>query len=159
MADLMDRIIPLEDLEDFKVAEGDPDVRGWEVVLADGTRIGEVDRLLVDTQAMKVRYLDVDLENGLLEDGGERHALIPIGSARLDRDDDRVFVDGLTRVDVRTLPEYTHAPLTPEDELLIRRQWDRGYTGLGNDPDFYNHRLYDDYGFYGSRRANTERQY
>lgn len=159
MADLMDRVVPLENLEDFKVAEGDPDVRGWDVVLGDGTRIGEVDRLLVDPHAMKVRYLDVDLDNGLLDDGDERHVLVPIGSARLDRDDDRVLVDGLTRVEVRTLPEYRHAQLTHEDELLVRRQWDRGYTGVGSDPDFYNHRLYDDHSFYGPRRVNTERQY
>ena len=55
-------MVPLDQLDDFRVASGDPDVRGWEVVGSDGGKIGEVDELLVDTRAMKVRYLDVDLD-------------------------------------------------------------------------------------------------
>lgn len=56
----------------YKVAEGDPDVRGWDVMDRDGGRIGEVDDLLVDTEALKVRYLEVRLDPRLVhgtEDG------------------------------------------------------------------------------------------
>lgn len=61
---------PLVHLEGsgYKVADGDPDVRGWEVIGSDGRRIGEVDDLLVDTAAMKVRYLEVRLDRHLAED-------------------------------------------------------------------------------------------
>lgn len=59
------RVVPLSQLTDYQVAEGDPDVRGWEVVAADGARLGTVDDLLVDTAQMKVRYLDVELEQGV----------------------------------------------------------------------------------------------
>ena len=38
MANEMDRIVPLDDLEDFEVAEGEPDVPGWEVLASDGDR-------------------------------------------------------------------------------------------------------------------------
>lgn len=64
---------PLRKLHGYRVAEGDPDVRGWEVVGADDRRIGHVDDLLVDTPAMKVRYLEVALALDLLaeaEPGG-----------------------------------------------------------------------------------------
>ena len=36
--------------------------RGWEVRTTEGRRIGKVDDLLVDRQAMRVKYLDVELD-------------------------------------------------------------------------------------------------
>lgn len=62
------RVAPLRNLRGYRVAEGDPDVRGWEVVGGDRRRIGTVDDLLVDTPEGKVRYLDVQLDTGLYRD-------------------------------------------------------------------------------------------
>lgn len=171
MNDDLDRVVPLDQLDDFKVAEGDPDVRGWEVVASDGRKIGEVDQLLVDTAAMKVRYLDVDLDNELVagaSDTSDRHVLIPIGYARLDEGSDRVMVDNLASSDVAGLPEYTHGPITRDFETSLRSRFDTGYTAAGasglasaeaaetratdRDNDFYSHDLYDDNRFYGARR-------
>ncbi len=50
------------DESDMEVAEGEPDVRGWTVVTTDQHRIGEVEDLLVDPVAMKVRYLTIELD-------------------------------------------------------------------------------------------------
>ena len=55
-------VTPLRTLHNYRIAEGDPDVRGWEVIGADGGKIGEVDDLLVDTHALKARYLEVALD-------------------------------------------------------------------------------------------------
>ncbi|HYG63423.1 MAG TPA: PRC-barrel domain-containing protein, partial [Thermoanaerobaculia bacterium] len=112
-------VVPLKDLKDFKVAKGDPDVRGWEVLANDGRRIGKVDELLVDTAAMKVRYLDVDLDRDIRGAmGGESlagdmkndHVLIPIGSAQIHEREDRVVVDLLHTL-VGGLPSYGHGPV------------------------------------------------
>ena len=177
MNDDLDRVVPLDQLDDFKVADGDPDVRGWEVVASDGRKIGEVDQLLVDTAAMKVRYLDVDVDNDLVagsSDTSDRHVLIPIGYARLDEESDRVIVDQLASSDIVGLPEYTHGPITRDFESSVRSRFDTGYTpgatgaaagaaGLAStgaadttrdtDNDFYSHDLYDDNRFYGARRT------
>jgi hypothetical protein len=59
-------IVPLSRLPGYTVSDGDPDVRGWEVVAGDGGRIGKVDGLLVDTGTMQVRYLDVEVDRDLL---------------------------------------------------------------------------------------------
>lgn len=59
------RIAALRNLRGYKVVEGDPDVRGWEVAGGDNLRIGTVNDLLVDTAAGKVRYLDIELDPGL----------------------------------------------------------------------------------------------
>ena len=112
-----DRIVPLRELSDFEVADGNPDVRGWEVTGAGGRKIGKVDQLLVDRDAMKVRYLDVDLE------GDRRHVLVPIGYAVLDRDRHGVRVDGLRAEDLPGLPAYAHGRLTDIDVDTLDRHW------------------------------------
>lgn len=146
--DAMDRIVPLDELDDFKVADGDPDVRGWNVMGADGRKIGEVDNLLIDTAAMKVRYLDVDLDDELIEASADRHVLIPIGYARLDEDDNQVFVQEMKSADVMGLPEYTHGPVTTDFETDLRRRFDTGFQATTVEKDFYEHDLYDDNKFY-----------
>lgn len=69
------RVTPLRNLRGYRIAEGDPDVRGWEVVGGDGRRIGSVNDLLVDTAEGKVRYLDVQLDKGLYRDAPEPAAV------------------------------------------------------------------------------------
>lgn len=63
------RVAALRNLRGYKVAEGDPDVRGWEVAGGDGLRIGTVNDLLVDTVAGKARYLDIELDPSLYLEG------------------------------------------------------------------------------------------
>jgi photosynthetic reaction center H subunit len=46
------RLAPMHQLDDYKVADGEPDIRGWSVRTADGRVAGKVDDLIVDTQAM-----------------------------------------------------------------------------------------------------------
>lgn len=157
MADEMDRIVPLDDLDDFEVAEGDPDVTGWDVIASDGRKIGEVDQLLVDTDAMKVRYLDVEIDEDLLETDKDRHVLIPIGFARLHEDDDQILVDNLSSNEVRDLPEYRHEPITREMESSVRRSFDRGFQGEPGEEEFYEHEHYDEGRFFGTRRGGEQR--
>lgn len=119
----MDRVVPLGQLDDFRVAEGEPDVRGWEVLASDGRKIGEVDELLVDTAAMKVRYLDVDVDDAMVAGGADRHVLIPIGYARLEEDRDCVMVDALASADLGTVPSYDQGPLTRDFETSVRESF------------------------------------
>jgi photosynthetic reaction center H subunit len=148
-----DRLVPIDKMSDFRVAEGDPDVRGWNVIGSDGTKVGKVDNLLVDREAMKVRYLDVDVDDDLVRTDRDHHILVPIGHARLERDEKRIVVGGIESGDLAALPEYTHEPLTPEYETSIRRRFDQQYQAE-SESDFYNDPLYDDRRFYGTGREN-----
>lgn len=56
------QLVHFDDLDDFKIADGEPDIRGWDVRGTDGEKIGKVEDLLVDTSAMKVRYIEVRLD-------------------------------------------------------------------------------------------------
>jgi len=155
------QIVPLSELDDFKVAEGDPDIRGWDVLAADGTKVGDVEDLLVDTGSMKVRYLEVDLDNDRF--GEDRHVLVPIGQARLDDDNDNVLVDGIQADAFATLPAYTRGAFSRDYETSLRQ----GFAGTAgaasttaatastDESDFYAHRDFDESRFLGSRRRGT----
>lgn len=158
-------IAPLKQLKDYKVASDDPDVRGWDIVARDGRKIGDVHDLLVDTVAMRVRYLDVELDRELLAGapavpgmahtgmlGEHRHVLVPIGTARLDEDHDRVYVDTLDSHDVAVLPPYDHTAFSREYETGVRQRWDHNYAPAPDRSDFYTGDLYDQERFYGPRR-------
>lgn len=118
----LDRVIPLNRLDDFEVADGNPDVRGWKVMSADGQEIGRVDQLLVDTDAMKVRYLDVDMKRGM---GGaeDRHTLLPIGYAVLDRHTQTVKATNLRAEECPTIPAYGRAALTQQGAQELDDHW------------------------------------
>ena len=78
------RLVPLSELlHNHRIASGDPDVRGWEVVGSDGRKLGRVHDLLVDTGSQRVRYLDVELDrelhSGSLPREGGRDPLGPEG--------------------------------------------------------------------------------
>jgi uncharacterized protein (TIGR02271 family) len=91
---------------DFEVAPGEPDVRGWKVVLADDEQIGKVDELMIDPAAGKVRYLDIDVDRKTFGLERNRHVLVPIASAQLDYNDKLVVLGGMTRAALLKLPEY-----------------------------------------------------
>lgn len=120
------RLQRLHDLEDFRVAKGDPDPRGWKVVAADGVAIGEVTELIVDTGSMEARYLDCDVEERKLElEPIDRHVLIPVEHARIDRDHKSVIVDGLPSHRVSDYPVYAGLPIADD----VRRTIDRTFRG------------------------------
>ncbi|MBD0297228.1 MAG: PRC-barrel domain-containing protein [Bacteroidota bacterium] len=65
----------LHELPDYKVASDSPDVRGWEVRDAYNRTIGKVDRLLVDKTAKCVVYLEVKVDESILEDDYKTYAI------------------------------------------------------------------------------------
>ena len=99
--------VSLKEHDEFKVATTDRDPRGWKVVSgADGRTIGKVDDLIADPATMKVRYLDIDLENS-------GHILLPVAYAQLSPREDRVTAEGLSIDDVGRLPTFEHLPVSP----------------------------------------------
>ena len=57
----------LDELSDYKIASDDPDVRGWDVKDKDTRVIGKVDNLLVNKDREQVVYLDVEVDNSIIE--------------------------------------------------------------------------------------------
>jgi sporulation protein YlmC with PRC-barrel domain len=154
------RVGPLSDLSDFTVASDDPDVRGWDVISADGRKIGDVKDLIVDTGAMKVRYLDVEVDKDFRADKDHR-ILVPIGQAQLHEKEDHVHVNALASTEVRSAPRYS-GDWSRSEEETVRRHYgtDTGRTSAAaGSAAYYGHSHYDDDRFFGSRRGTgSERQ-
>ena len=89
----MSTLMRLDDMDDYEVASGDPDPRGWDVKARDGQTVGTVKQLLVDPRAMRVRYLEVELNDGLAASGSGQRVHVPVARARLRDDTDDVIVD------------------------------------------------------------------
>lgn len=152
------RIAPLKELDDFDVASDEPDIRGWKVRSSDNREVGKVKELIADTGALKVRYLEVALDRKELNLDDDRRVLVPIGSARLNDDDDVVVIDRPAQ-DFAALPEYDRKELNRGYEDRLRGTWasGRGATSTASSGvDYYDSAHYDDRGFFGSRRKGRE---
>ena len=147
---------PLKELKNFKVAKDNRDVRGWDVYGADGRKLGVVDDLIVDETLMKVRYLDVDIDDDLIHDNPDHHLLVPIGSARLQEDGDKVYVNHLDQMTLPRYPLYAGGAVVPEYERLLRETMlnpDKKpvaaeQSNLPIPADFYKHEYFDERKFY-----------
>ena len=95
----------LDELSDYKVDSHYADVRGWPVKDNDNRVIGKVDNLLVNKNLMKVVYLDVEVDNTIIDANydpyskspnsdvrefvnkeGENHIIVPIGMVHIHED-------------------------------------------------------------------------
>jgi hypothetical protein len=138
----------LRDLTDFEVADGNPDVRGWTVRGADGKALGRVHELIVEPAALKVRYLDIELDRSFNRSEPESHILLPIGVAAVDSEDDNVFVPALNSESVLNYPPYIELQITRDYEEAMLRALGQAPAG---EAGFYERESYDSDAFYRSR--------
>lgn len=132
----------LEELKDFEIADGDPDIRGWEVRTPDGNKIGKVEELIVDTAERRVRYMEVKVDRKALGIDDDRHILVPIGTARLGQDKHDVLLERLPARGLTGAPAYKRGPITRDYETSLRDYYDA--TAVPADSDYYRNDLYDD---------------
>jgi len=143
---------------DFEVADGQPDIRGWDVKDINGKTIGEVDDLIFDERTLKVRYMAVDLDDNDFDLDNDHDVLIPIGYGEIPEKDDVIIIPNVTADQLSALPVYDHDKLvTPEDEYRVRNVFTgagaaAASTGVIND-EFYNHQYYDQENLHRRRNA------
>lgn len=96
---------------DFRIADGEPDIRGWSLIGDDGTGIGRVIDLIVDTEDEEVRYAFIQRES----DAG--YTALPIGYLRLGEETICVPLNGK---DLDALPVIEGETLERADEARLR---------------------------------------
>lgn len=114
LADTDAGVVPLER---SGRGRGGSDVAGWEVIAADGTIIGAVERVVSDAAG---RELAVELAPNLAPAARNRHVLIPESRTRRVHDRDALLVEGLRAEDVDNLPPYADEAVTREFEVELR---------------------------------------
>ena len=142
----------LRDLSDFEVADSNPDVRGWAVRGSDGQALGTVYELIVDPEALKVRYLDVELDARFHINEHENHILLPIGAASVDAEGDNVFVPALSAQSVLDYPPYVEIQITREYEEAMLRALGKESAPVSS--RFYEQDSFDATSFYNRRQAS-----
>jgi photosynthetic reaction center H subunit len=155
-ADMPVRMAALGDLANFEIAKDIPDPRGWDVLSADGSKIGKVHELIVDTNALRTRYIDVSLDKKALRLDEDRDVLIPIGDARLDRSDDKVVIETLTAGQLADLPPFEHFEITRDYEVQVLPKFGTQPADLAEGSSFYTERHFDDKRFYSPRGPVVE---
>lgn len=140
---------------DFEIVDGQPDIRGWDVKTADGKAIGEVDELILDAQARKVRYMIVDVDDDALDLDDDRKVVIPIGLAELHEKEDDVLIPNVSLEQLRQLPAYDADNFDPAYEQSVSTVF--GRTGLAadtattEDTTWYQHEHFNDQKLYQRR--------
>jgi hypothetical protein len=114
-------IAPLSALDDYEIADGYPEVRGWDVRDADDRSIGYVYDLLVDVPAMRVRFLDVELVPRFAPVEADRRVLIPMENVDLDGTGDVVVLPNVPVARVRELVPFARRGVAlPAERVDIR---------------------------------------
>lgn len=108
-----ERLVPMSEMRGWNVADGESDIRSWEVKTLSGKVLGTVKELLIDPDAGEVVMIDVDLA------GSDRHALVPIRVVEIDR------TRRIVRADSADLEENKESDfgsrLSTEDLSKVRR--------------------------------------
>lgn len=144
---------------DFKIADHQPDIFGWEIIDTSGKSVGTAYDFLFDENDKKIRYLIVSLKKGgnLQE---EKDILIPIGRARLDKDEQNIIVPNVSAEKLSALPVYrsiksfaitdekktrlafSTSEVTPEEET----------EHVHDGENFYQHEDFNEEKFYGPEK-------
>ncbi len=156
-------LVHSRDLDDFKFPKGEPDPRGWDVRATDGTKVGKVEDLLFDTGDRRVRYVEIALDKDFAKDTARDYALVPIGQAQLDDDNDHVVVD-LSSADLPSIPRYDREQLSRDYETSLRSWYHERKRDVKDatrkdvprerDASFYSSPEYDDQRFFARGRRD-----
>ena len=133
--------------QDARFPESLADVRGYEVrTRDDDDKVGKVADL-VCTSDGQIRYLDVDL-GGFFN---PRNVVVPIGAAQVDRERDVVWLTGMTKDQIKALPDYNGDVSTLTSDYESRITGVSGRTTTDRD-------LYDQGRFYADRTGDAARE-
>ncbi|TSD66776.1 hypothetical protein FFF34_005070 [Inquilinus sp. KBS0705] len=136
---------------EYEIADGQPDIIGWDIKDSHHNKLGEVDELLFSVTLRKVCYIVMHMENNDigLEDG---RVLIPIGVAELDENEDTVLISNVTKAQLLALPIYQPGRnVDKETEQEIRNIFTDPNVGVTAGKDFHDHEHFSETKFYGKR--------
>src|SRR5579872_5739745 len=110
----------LSNLKGYKIEDPAPDIRGWEVDLADRRKVGSVDDLIVDTQDLSVRYLEAKARHEVLGTDDDEWVLLPVQRARIDDQNKKVIIDRLPETGLGEAPRFARGVPNKSQEQQIQ---------------------------------------
>ncbi len=138
----------LNENKDYKVHPDDADVRGWDV-MAEGVNLGTVDDMVLDTQRMAVKYLELTKLDK--EEKTNYHYLIPLEQVNFNRHSRYVDLVGDSNNFLDAYPKFTNEIPADYDER-VKNYYSSDYTREYPDK---NSRIYEDEMNYESNISAT----
>lgn len=143
----------LNELKDYKIDHHDPDIRGWSVKDRDNRVVGKVDNLLVNKEAGKVVYVDVEVDQSIIDanhdpysphqdpslrefinEKGENHIIIPIGLIHLNSKNKFVYTENINYETFAETKRYrSGTEITRDYERHVLGSYNRGDRTLWPD--------------------------
>lgn len=143
----------LNELSNYKVDSGYSDISGWNVKDAALRTIGTVNNLLVNIKTQRVVYIDVEVDNSIIDakhdpynrsgnaeirefinEKGENHIIIPIGLVDINSSEKYVFAE---LIDHQTFAETKRirrdAPIDRDYENAVLESYKRKYPPATTD--------------------------
>jgi len=105
-------LVPMSDIPNYMIADPSPDIRGWTVTLRDGRTVGKVDDLVVDTDDLTVKYMEVRLNREFRLQDEDEWLLLPISVAHPDEARDKIIVERLPAGGFSAMPRVRTADET-----------------------------------------------
>jgi uncharacterized protein (TIGR02271 family) len=96
-----DDLTRLENLDDWEIAEGEPDPRGYDLIDRDGEKIGTIENLLASPTTQKAHFAIVDT-GGWFQN---KRFTVPLEELDFDADASRAYF-AHTRAEFKEAPEY-----------------------------------------------------
>ncbi|WP_017318303.1 DUF2382 domain-containing protein [Mastigocladopsis repens] len=131
--------MPLYKLADFdpnyRETFGGDDIRDLDLYTQGGVKVGSVADVLVDADG-RFRYLVIDTQYN----SSSKRILLPIGLSRIDYNQQRVYVDGLSKEQLQSLPEYRDNMTVDYDyEEQVRGAYRPMSSDVAYNRDTYNY--------------------
>lgn len=146
----------LEELShsDYEIADGEPNIKGWDIKDRTGFKLAEVDELLFNPSTRKVRYLIAALEARVFGIENKK-VMVPIGLAELHEKDDDVYLPEITIAQLAGAPEYIRGEFNLQTEISNRNvlKDEENSPEVYDEQTFYEHDHYNERNFYGRRFA------
>jgi sporulation protein YlmC with PRC-barrel domain len=148
-----DNLEYLKNLDDHVIEWNEPDIRGWEMIGADGESMGKVHDLVIKKEDKKVVYADMHLNTELTE-GENDHAMIPVGFIDIDDEKEKVKIDVIGRKHSELIPKYNGGEIYKDYEDLMASAIDDIIVKEEPKRHYEEHELYTDDRLYDRRRRN-----
>lgn len=108
----------LGNLPTHQISPGEPDIRGWLVVGADGRRVGRVNDVLVELHSLTARHLEITLDPGVAERAGAATIVVPVESLQVAPIRSVIHLHAVTTDDLEDVPGFATGPEPVHEEKL-----------------------------------------
>lgn len=149
----------LSELSDYKISDGYPDVRNWEVRDNDNRVIGKVDNLLVNKEAERVVYLDVEVDKTIIDanhdpyakpsndavrefvnNDGDNHLIIPIGLVDFNEDTKHIYTSTINHRTFSGIKRYHKGDVVDRSyEVQVLDSYGRDVRAVSDDENTSAH--------------------